>query len=374
MLFSDAHAGGARVLEAIQGSAPLADVVPAFSNPDWASHVGQLALWIAVGVISIGASAAVSRLTRGASAWRLAGVAALTFLVSGAALSAAPAADARQTIAERGDMDVLWKFDGRRFRTLDYETFTRTTPERFRELTTIDVDAQAFQIADVGYTVGPLSLPPGSFDARVWFASPAAREGEVLVSTLPRATFGRRAGMLPNPTSVTFDLPVAIRRLTLRVSDRRVAEAVTRFEIVPVAVVPALERPDVSVRSIESLDARDGAYLVYTDEHAYPEGPVFWSRGTAETALWVAPAGASKIMLKLSTGPKSGDVSVSVAGQSQTVSMVANEVKDVTFDLPPGRSIVPLTVRSTVTFRPAEIDRKSTDMRGLGCQVRISLE
>jgi hypothetical protein len=49
-------------------------------------------------------------------------------------------------------------------------------------------------------------------------------------------------------------------------------------------------------------------------------------------------------------------------------------VKDVIFDLPPGRSIVPLTVQSTVMFRPAEIDSKSTDTRGLGCQVRISLE
>jgi len=331
-------------------------------------------VWMAVAAIALAAVVAASRMTRGADAWRLAGVAALTFLFAGAVLSASPAADARQAVAERGDIDVLWKFDGNRFRTLDYQTFTRTTPERFRELTTIDVDAQTLQIADAGYTVGPLSLPPGSFDARVWFASPAARDGEVLVSTLPRATFARRAGMLPNPTSVTFDLPVAIRRLMLRVSDRRVAEAVRRFEIVPVAVVPALERPDISVRSIESLDARSGAYLIYTDEHAYPEGPVFWSRGTAETALWVAPAGASKMTLKLSTGPKSGDVSVSVAGKTQTVPVVANEVKDVTFDLPPGGSMVRLTVRSTVMFRPAEVDRQSTDTRGLGCQVRIGLE
>lgn len=374
MLFSDAHGGGARVLEAIQGSAPLADVVPAFTNPDWASHVGQLALWMGVAGLTLVTIIALSRVMRSASAWRLAAVAALTFLVTGAVLSAAPAPDARQAIAERGDIDVLWRFDGHRFRTLDYQTFTRTTPERFRELTTIDVDAQSLAIADAGYTVGPLSLPPGSFDARVWFAGSAARDGEVLVSTLPRATFARRTGMLPNPTSIAFDLPVAVRRLMLRVSDRRVAEAVRRFEIVPVSVVPAFERPDIPVRSIESLDARDGAYLIYTDEHAYPEGPAFWSRGTAETALWVAPAGASKMTLTLSTGPKAGDVSVSVAGKSQTIPMVANQVKDVIFDLPSGRPIVPLTVRSTVMFRPSEVDRQSTDMRGLGCQVRIGLE
>jgi hypothetical protein len=160
----------------------------------------------------------------------------------------------------------------------------------------------------------------------------------------------------------------------VRVADRRVAESVSRFEIVPVAVVPALERPDISVRSIESLDARAGAYLIYTDEHAYPEGPVFWSRGTGETRLWVAPAGASKMNLKLSTGPKSGNVTVSVAGHSKTVAMQGGEVNDVLFDVPPGRQLVPLTVQSTVMFRPGEVEPKSTDMRGLGCQVRIGLE
>ena len=233
MLFSDAHGGGARVLEAIQGSAPLADAAPAFTNPDWASHVGQLAMWLFVATVVVVALVVVSRMARGMGAWRLAGLGALTFLVVGAVLAATPAAEGRQTIAERGDLDVLWQFDGNRFRTLDYQTLSRTTPERFRELTTIAVDAQPSQIADAGYTAGPFSLPPGSFEARVWFSGPAARDGEVVVSTPPRATFGHRLGMLSNPTSIPFDLPVAIRRLTLRVSDRRVAESVSRFEIVP---------------------------------------------------------------------------------------------------------------------------------------------
>ena len=303
MLFSDAHGGGARVLEAIQGSAPLADAAPAFTNPDWASHVGQLAMWLFVATVAVVALVVVSRMARGVGAWRLAGLGALTFLVAGAVLAATPAAEGRQTIAERGDLDVLWQFDGNRFRTLDYQTLSRTTPERFRELTTIDVDAQPSQIADAGYTAGPFSLPPGSFEARVWFSGPAAREGKSwsrrrLVRRLPVVSERFRT-----PRRFRSICRWRIRRLTLRVSDRRVAESVSRFEIVPVAVVPALERPDIPVRSIESLDARAGSYLIYTDEHAYPEGPVFWSRGTAETTLWVAPAGASRMTLKLSTGP-----------------------------------------------------------------------
>ncbi len=206
MLFSDAHGGGARVLEAIQGSAPLADAVPAFTNPDWASHIGQLA------TVAVRGNRRRCRAGRRVSDGERHGCMApgrpRSADVSGRRCRArgAPAAEGRQTIAERGDLDVLWRFDGNRFRTLDYETLSRTTPERFRELTTIDVDAQPSQIADAGYTAGPFSLPPGSFEARVWFSGPAARDGEVVVSASPRATFARRLGhaVEPHVDSVRF--------------------------------------------------------------------------------------------------------------------------------------------------------------------------
>jgi hypothetical protein len=374
MLFSDAHGGGARVLEAIQGSAPLADAAPAFTNPDWASHIGQLAMWFVVAAITIGVLLLMSRIARNVGAWRLAGLGALTFLIVGSVMAAAPVAENKQAIAERGDLDVLWRFDGNRFRTLDYESLKRTTPERFRELTTIEVAAEPTQVTDAGYTAGPFSLPPGAFEARLSFAGVETREGTVLVSSLPSATFAHRGGPLSNPMSIPFELPVAIRRLTIRVAERRVADSVRKLEIVPVAVVPALERQNIPVRSIESLDVRAGAYLIYTDEHAYPEGPVFWSRGTAETTVWVAPAGASKLTLKLSTGPKAGSVTVSVAGKSKTVAMPGERVQDVVFDLPPGGQLIPLSVQSSVMFRPGEMNPTSNDMRGLGCQVRIGLE
>jgi hypothetical protein len=374
MLFSDAHGGGARVLEAIQGSAPLADSAPAFTNPDWAAHVGQLALWLGVAAVVMGTLMLVSRWSRSPSAWRLAGLATLTFLGAGAVFTAAPNAESRQLIAERGDLDVLWRFDGNRFRTLDYETLQRASPDRLRALTTIERDVQAAEVTDAGFSGGPFSLPPGAFEARIWFTGAGAREGEVTVGALPRATFGRRIGSLSNPTVIAFELPVAIRRLTVRVPEHRLAEAVSRLEIAPLVVVPALARPGIEVRSIESLAVRPDAYLIYTDEHAYPEGPVFWTRGIAATTVWVAPAGASKMTLKLSTGPQAGNVVLSVAGASQTIAMSGGDVKEVSFDLVAGQKIVPLTVQSNVMFRPAEVDAKSTDQRGLGCQVRIGLE
>jgi hypothetical protein len=289
-------------------------------------------------------------------------------------VTANPAADVREETARRGDLDVLWRFDGNRFRTLDYRTLGRTTADQLRELTTVGIEPAASQIVEAGYTAGPFNVPPGSFDVQVSFGSAATPEGEVLVAMPPQATFGRASGALSNPTTVHIDLPVGARRLVIRVPDRRVASEITRIEIVPRNVVSASERPDVPVRSLESLTGRPGAYVVYSDEHTYPENGVFWSRGTAETHVWVAPAGASRMTLTLSTGPMRGDVTLSVAGKPMTVAMTASEVKVVSFDLPPGQRLVPVTVQSSVMFRPAEVETGSTDMRGLGCQVRIGLE
>jgi hypothetical protein len=56
-------------------------------------------------------------------------------------------------------------------------------------------------------------------------------------------------------------------------------------------------------------------------------------------------AGKGRGVLKLSTGPRSGNVSVSVDGNSKTVAMLGNEVKDVSFALSPAHRIVALTVR-----------------------------
>jgi hypothetical protein len=182
------------------------------------------------------------------------------------------------------------------------------------------------------------------------------------------------SGTLTSPSTIPFSLPVAVRRLTLRVPDARNAGDVTRIEIAPRDVVPPPRRSTTPVRAIESVPGREGAYLVYGDEGAYPEGGIFWSRGTAATRVAVAPSHASRMILTLSTGPMSGDVHLSVDGVARTVAMTAGRTEQLAFDLRPGASLVPITVQSAVMFRPADVDTTSTDMRGLGCQVRVELE
>ena len=106
---------------------------------------------------------------------------------------------------------------------------------------------------------------------------------------------------------VAFQLPVTIRRLLVQIPDKQLAASVRRIDLIPRAVVPPADREDVPVRTVETLPERAGAYLVYTDEHAYPENGIFWSRGTEETHVMIAAAGITRLTLTLSTGPMAGD-------------------------------------------------------------------
>ncbi|MFN7914459.1 MAG: hypothetical protein U0Q55_03905 [Vicinamibacterales bacterium] len=370
MLFSDPH-GRARLLEFFQAGSPLALVVPTFTDPDWESHVWPLVLWLGATALGGAALWLASRIAR--SPWTLSAAGAITFLVAGAVFTAHPAAAVREATALRGDLDVLWAFDGDRFRTLDYASLARTTPDRLRELTTLRLTPRVPADAKGPYELGPLELPPGTFDASVWFNGRAARSGEVSVAG-PRATFGALTGTLDNPATFPVTLPVAGRRVMVRITDLGVARAATEVRLVPRDIVPPPARDPRPVRAVEGLPGPAGAYLVYTDGDAYPEMGTFWSRGTAATTVLVAPAGAARMTLTLSTGPMAGTVVVTTPAGRQSFAMQAGVDQQVSIALPQGARLVPLTIQSSVMFRPGEITTESRDFRGLGCQVRIALE
>jgi hypothetical protein len=371
MLFSDPH-GRARILELLQAGSPLPLVVPTFTDPDWAAQVLPLVGWLGAAALTLVTLALVARTTR-LNTWALIGVTCGTFLLAGAMLTAQPSAAVREETANRGDLDVLWRYEGAVFRTLDYETLSRTSLERFRSLTTLHVHPVVSADAKAPFEVGPLNLPPGTFNASVWFGTAGARQGEVLMAG-PRAEFGRVSGPLGNPASFEVTLPVAARRVMVRVPDLDVARAVDEVQLEPRDIVPPSARDPRPVRAIESLPGMRNAYLVYTDPESYPEMGSFWSRGTAATTVLVAPGGASKMTLTLSTGPMSGVVTVTSGTVSRQVSMSAHEEQAIAIDVAAGDRLVPITIQSSVMFRPAEVEHTSSDMRGLGCQVRVALQ
>jgi hypothetical protein len=138
--------------------------------------------------------------------------------------------------------------------------------------------------------------------------------------------------------------------------------------------VPVGERESSPARTIESIPERPDAFLAYMNEHAYPEGGVFWTRGTGQASVLLAAGGARRLTLTLFSGPSGADCAVSLPDAPQTVKMNPGQTSVISFAVPPGRGVVPLTVAASAFFRPSETDPASTDTRGLGCQVRIGLE
>ena len=78
--------------------------------------------------------------------------------------------------------------------------------------------------------------------------------------------------------------------------------------------------------------------------------------------------------LTLFSGPSGAECTVILPGAPQTVKMAPGQTSTVSFDVPPNKRVVPLSVGASAFFRPSEADPASTDSRGLGCQVRIGLE
>lgn len=367
MLFSDPH-GRARILEWLQDASPLPLVVPTFTEPTWAVELPPLGWWLLVVAVS-----SVAAMFAGRRSGRTSTAVGVFFAVAvlGSAVVTAQVSDrVRAATARRGAIDTLTRFDGDRYRTLWYDTMHRASVDEILAATLIPLDVVPRAAGSTVVTL-PVSVPPGTYEAVVWFTG-TSPEGEVLVTDSPRAVLGRVAGPLGSPLRIPVVVPMTARRLTVNVPDEALAHRVQAVVLAPRAIVPPLLREPLPVRAMESLPFAE-AFLGYTDEHAYPEGGVFWTRGTARTEVVVAPGGASRMTLVLSTGPQRGIVDVWLDGEHRQIAMPGQQEQIVTFPLA-GKRLVSLGVQSSVMFRPSEVDPSSTDGRGLGCQVRLSLE
>jgi hypothetical protein len=360
-LFSEPHGRG-RLVETLQAGSPLAFMYPTFTTEDWFTPLQALLPWLAAALASLSLTYFISRRAPDRTPFWLGVFASLAFLTASAAVTTRPAPDAREDAARRGALDVFWRYD-EALRGFAYQGLARLTHGDILERTTV-VDERS--------PAGPYVLPPGAYTARVWFAGGTRRDGEVVVSSSRTAVFGRVSGELGNPAVVPFEIPVAASRVMVTASGEGLTGAVVRTELIPRAIVPRSERPEVRARAIDSVPGTPGGYIVYTDQRAYPEGGVFWTRATEPATVLVAPGGASRIVLTLHLGPESGQVHVWFRGEETMVAVPANGTVQFEREVPPGFRLVPVTIRSPTTFVPAEVSR-SDDSRQLGCQVRVEL-
>jgi hypothetical protein len=365
LLFSDSR-GRARLVELVQAGSPLAMTLPSFTTEDWMASLADLWPWLTAGLAGL-AMAAMTRRRTVAEPFSTLVVAGLVAVGVAAVATARPAAAVREDTVRRGALDLLWRYDAPRLRAFDYGTLQRIDAGPLLGRTSLK---------SASYPLPAVALPPGAYEATVWFAAGtgAERSGEVVVASAQKVVFGRLQGAIANPARIRFELPVPVARVSVSVSGESLYRAVTQVTLEARAIVPVSAREENTIRTVEPIPGSSSAYLVYANDLAYPEGGIFWTRGTGPARVLVAPGGAARLTLTLSLGPMSGDVRLVVGTSTSTVTVPANEPTRVIFDLPPGARTVPLEVQSPTMFRPSEVDPTSGDRRLLGCQVRVVLE
>jgi hypothetical protein len=363
LVYSDPH-GYARLLMWLQAGSPLAATFPTFTPPEWWPPFKMLLPWIGAALAGFATVAAASRMATAQPSARPGLLGAAVFLLAAGLGTAAPDAAVREATARLGTLDLLWEWDPLRLRAFAYGPNEPLDTARLRELSVLTWRGAA----------SPVALPAGRYEARVWFAGAGAREGEIRVKSAQNAVFGQVTGTLQNPTAVPFALPSDSPSVLVAIGDKGVAERVANVEVLPLDIAPVSQRDTFTVRAVDSVTDWSTGYIVYVDSTTFPEGGVFWTRGTDLATVYVAPGGARRLVLTMFLGPLSGDVRVIVAGKSSQVRVEAGQVAHFETDLPQPARLVPVQIQAPGQFRPSEIDAKSDDGRRLGCQVRVTLE
>lgn len=371
-LYSAPH-GVARMLELVQGSAPLTAALPSFTEADWLTPLHLLWPWAVAILAGSVAGRAMARVA-GHSVWVPASQWLVFMLVVSALARSFPSAT-RAEAQSRGGVALLERFDPHRARAFDYARLARLTPQQWLSRLTVSFDRDPGSIPDPqGRLTEALTLPPGEYDATVWFeGTDRPRPGDLQAALGGGDLAARVAGPLGNPATLRIALPVSVPALWVQTTDLTTARAVRRVQVVARDVVPAGARSRDRVRAVEGVRGWPGAYVGFADGNAYPERGVFWTRADAAARVWLAPAGAQALLVTIHVGPAAATVTLRVGDRRERLMLARDETR--TIRVPLARTAaVPIEVRSDSFFVPAEVDPNSTDRRQLGCQVGLVLE
>ena len=218
-----------------------------------------------------------------------------------------------------------------------------------------------------------LTLPQGSYQLSVLFDDSVPRQGELLASLGGGNVLARAQAPLPGLTTMRVAMPIVVPQVWVQMSDPPSAAAARRVDITPLSIVARGRRFKGQVRRVESVAGRPDAYMAYVNDGAFPEGGVFWTRGRSEADLLIATGGASMLRLTVHAGPAGGTVRLHIDGRELLVALDPGETRAVPVPVPPDATVVSLAVQAPGSFRPADVDRNSTDTRELGCQVRVEV-
>lgn len=378
LLFSSPH-GVARLAERLAGGAPLPAALPTFTEENWIAPAVRLLVWlIAAAVVAGAARVAIRRLgtRRVASPFWVLLAESTMFLLLTAVLVRSFDAEARAATVRQGRFDLLTAFDPDARRGFDYRqrSLRKLTPEQWIEASRLTFRLNPDEPPDPqGRLTEGLTLPPGTYDVQVLFDDSTPRSGDLLAALGGGNVLARVAAPLPPLASMHLPMPVPVPQLWVQLAEASSAAAARRVDIVPRSIVPRTQRPQLTVNRVETVPGRPGAYMAYVDDNAFPEGGIFWTRGTLGAEVLVATAGAPALNLTLHAGPQQGTVRLMVDGQPREVALRSGETRVVSIPVGPEAPYVAVRVQSPGAFRPADVEPGSTDTRLLGCQVRVEV-
>ena len=372
MLYSAPH-GVALLFEWLQGPAPLTAALPTFTQEDWFAPARALLPWLFAVPLACLAGAACASVTRGRAATVASAGVAFLLVVAVAVTSFAP--EVRAEVRTRGLMTLLDRWDPQSVRVFDYGALKRLSPQEWLELLTVTFDREPnAEVDPSGRITEALTLPPGFYDVRVWFDGERPRAGALQATVGHDQVLAKIDGPLTTPAVMPLLLPMAVPTLWLQLTDLESARTVRRVEVVARALVARPDRPREIARVIETVPGPPGSYIGYFNEETYPERGVFWTRERGRGRVIVVTGGARTLVMTLHVGPKATNVTVRVGSDTQTFALSAEETREVRWPLSPNRETVPVDVAADASFRPSDVDRRSTDTRQLGCQVRLVLD
>jgi hypothetical protein len=379
LLFNDRDGTG-KLLELVQGTVPVASMLPSFLLIDWPAQLPRLGLMVGAAVGGLLLFGIGTRLMKRAPVPALTGalaVAACIFAALALLGRVGPSRQATSEMVRAGRSSLLQAWDPDALAPVDPDTTRRLDKAAVVRRASLVVPApEADTRGDLTWWWGPFDLPPGRYDFRVWLRGPRGPAGEVwAVFHRSSARAGHAASGTGSPVTMTVEVPRAIvgQPLWLGASSADVAASMASLEITPIEIVARRDRAREPALAVESIAGRDRAYLVYVDRNAYPEGGVFWTRGEWVTTVKVVPAGASTVSLVLQAGAWRGAVRVTADDTTHTVPM--EPWSHARVDLPIGPRVASLSIEiaAPAGFRPSEVDPSSRDHRWLGCRVRVEL-
>ena len=369
LLYSDPH-GVPALVRFLQGSAPFDVSLPTFTEENWHAPIALLAPWVLALALVLGSTTLLDR--RGAirSVYWSATIGATGVLVIGCLLTALRATPNRAGIVVRGQLDLMAAYDPWHLRGVDLTHVKRLNDADLLAAAAISFRRNTYMAVGNPHVLeGPLELPEGRYEARVWLEGARPPESEAFVRLTDAVPVARASLPLTNPLNLSFELPVGARPI-VGLSDAAAARAVRGIDVVPLSLVPRSARDTPPSVTVEPIGQANGSFVAYVDDHTYPEGGVFWTRGTEKGTVVIVTAGGTTLGLILHVGPTGGPVAIDAGGQPVDVDLKPNETRKVAIPLVPGVKKVVVSVTASRSFRPAEVDSKSEDKRQLGCQVR----